>query len=69
MDWYDWHSAYETSPTLQARLRLVQAQLARALDACPDDHVRVISLCAGDGRDLIGVLAHHPRAVHTTAFL
>ena len=38
--------------TLSARLRLVQAHLAEALDHAPAGPVRLVSLCAGQGRDV-----------------
>jgi hypothetical protein len=46
---------------LSQRLELVQRQVALALNSAPDGPVRAISLCAGQGRDLLGVLADHPR--------
>jgi hypothetical protein len=69
MDWLAWHQRYEESPTLQARLALVRSQLSDALNACPTAAVRLISLCAGDGRDVIGTLANHNRAADTSAYL
>jgi hypothetical protein len=46
---------------LSQRLELVQRQVALALNSAPDGPVRAISLCAGQGRDLLGVLTDHPR--------
>jgi hypothetical protein len=40
----------------------VQAQIRAALDRCAPGPIRVISVCAGQGHDLLGVLADHPRA-------
>ena len=40
----------------------MQHCIRTALDALPPGKIRVISMCAGDGRDLLGVLADHPRA-------
>ena len=40
-----------------------------ALDAAPPGPLHAISLCAGQGRDLIGVLARHPRRDDVTARL
>jgi hypothetical protein len=40
---------------------LVQEQVRAALDRVPAGPVRAISVCAGQGHDLIGVLAEHPR--------
>jgi len=61
-EWVDWHRAYDTDPTMQARLAEVQLRIGEALDRAPAGEVRVISACAGDGRDLLGVLERHPRA-------
>lgn len=43
------------------RLRVVQDRIRTALDERPPGPVDVISLCAGEGRDLLEVLAVHPR--------
>jgi hypothetical protein len=39
----------------------VQAHLRAEFDRAPAGDVRLISLCAGQGRDMIGVLTGHPR--------
>jgi hypothetical protein len=60
--WVDWHAEYdEPDSRLARRLALVQQCIGDALDAAPPGPVRVISLCAGEGRDLQGVVARHPR--------
>ncbi|QQS01742.1 MAG: SAM-dependent methyltransferase [Austwickia sp.] len=53
-----WHTEYD-DPTsaLSARLREVQAQIAAVLDRTAPAAVQVVSVCAGEGRDLLGVLA------------
>jgi hypothetical protein len=62
MDWRTWHDAYDRPGSWQAqRLAAVQEQIRVALDACPSGTLRVVSLCAGQGRDLLEVLAGHPR--------
>ena len=69
-DWVAWHELYDDpSSVLSARLRLVQAQLADALDHAPAGPVRLLSLCAGQGRDVIGVLPTHPRRDDVSAVL
>ena len=69
-DWHEWHSAYDNPGSgLSRRLSWVQDQIRAALDGAPAGPVRAISLCAGQGRDLIGVLAEHPRAKDVTARL
>lgn len=62
MDWKVWHEKYDdpASP-LTRRLRIVQELVRTALDRSPPGQLRVISLCAGQGRDLLEVLADHPR--------
>lgn len=57
-----WHDAYDDHDSrLARRLALVQARIGQALDALPAGPLRAVSACAGQGRDLIGVLAAHPR--------
>ncbi len=69
-DWVAWHQAYDApgSP-LARRLVLVQAQLRHALDRAPAGPLRLVSLCAGQGRDALGVLAAHPRRADVQARL
>jgi hypothetical protein len=62
VDWHEFHDAYDRpGSTLAWRLRAVQAQVTAALDDAPAGPLTVISLCAGQGRDLLGVLPGHPR--------
>jgi hypothetical protein len=62
MDWHQWHERYaDPSSELSQRLEIVRDQVRAALDACPPGLVRVISACAGQGDDLLGVLRDHPR--------
>jgi len=63
MDWIQWHASYENpdSPLVQ-RLDVVRKRIAQALERSPAGPIRVTSMCAGDGRDLLGVLQNHPRA-------
>ncbi len=61
-DWVAWHALYDDpSSSLSARLERVQAHLAAAVDQAPAGRVSLVSLCAGQGRDVIGVLPDHPR--------
>ncbi len=63
MDWLAWHERYaDPGSPLSRRLRLVQRHIAEFLDERPEPSLAVLSLCAGQGRDLIGVLADHPGA-------
>ena len=69
-DWLAWHDAYDDPGSqLARRLAAVRAQIAAALDAAPPGPLRAISMCAGQGRDLIPVLAGHPRGRDVTARL
>jgi hypothetical protein len=47
----------------------VQRRLAERLSAAPPGAVRIISMCAGQGRDVFGVLPNHPRRGDVTAVL
>jgi SAM-dependent methyltransferase len=68
-DWVRFHHLYETWPPLQARLQIVRQQIGAALAAMPPGRVRILSLCAGDGRDLLGALSDYPRATDVEACL
>jgi Putative methyltransferase len=69
-DWAAWHAAYDDpSSPLSMRLRLVCEHLSDALDQAPPGPVRLISLCAGQGRDVLGVLPGHPRRPDVSALL
>lgn len=61
-DYVAWHRAYDDPDSrLSHRLRVVVALLGSALDVAPPGPVRVVSLCAGRGDDLLTVAATHPR--------
>ncbi len=69
-DWVAWHAAYENpSSALSARLRRVQSHLSDAIDRAPAGQISLVSLCAGQGRDVIGVLPDHPRRDDVRAVL
>jgi hypothetical protein len=69
-DWVQWHRAYDDpSSRLSARLRVVQEHIVAALDAAPHGRIRIVSMCAGEGRDLLGVLPTHPRRDDVSALL
>jgi hypothetical protein len=69
-DWVAWHEAYDdpNSPHRQ-RLTLIQRHIEECLEAHPPGRLRAISMCAGDGRDLLEVLHRHPRRVDVAARL
>ena len=69
-DWVSWHADYEDSSSLLSeRLRLIQRHIADWLDASAPADVTVLSSCAGDGRDLLGVLEGRSDANRVTATL
>jgi hypothetical protein len=70
VDWADWHRAYEDPDSpLRRRLEIVRTRIADALDAAPPGELRGISICAGQGADLLPVLAEHPRGLDVRARL
>ena len=54
---------------LSHRLRTVRSLNRRFLETRPAGEVRVLSLCSGDGRDLLGVLSEHGTAPRVRARL
>jgi ubiquinone/menaquinone biosynthesis C-methylase UbiE len=69
-DWHAWHEAYDDSDSaLAQRLETVRERIAHALDAAPPGEVKVLSVCAGQGRDLLGALEGHPRRDDVRALL
>ena len=61
-DYAAWHDEYDRAGSpLHLRLLVVQDLIAAALDELPPGPIRVISMCAGQGRDLIGVARRHRR--------
>ncbi|WP_202879349.1 GNAT family N-acetyltransferase [Nocardioides cynanchi] len=69
-DWVDWHAPYaDPASALSRRLAIVQSHVVRVLDETSPRPVRVLSICAGDGRDLLGVLAGRPDADRVIATL
>jgi hypothetical protein len=62
-DWIAWHRDYDDDTPLHHRLLAVQRRIREALTSRPAGPIRVVSACAGEGRDLFGVLVDHPRAI------
>ena len=69
MNWDEWYKHYDSLPGLQERLRIVREQIVAALNECPAGQIQIVSICAGDGRDLIGALQNHPRRDNVSALL
>ena len=60
-DWLDWHGRYDDPHTgLPERLTVVQGFIRDVLDRRPGRDIRIVSACAGQGRDLLPVLADQP---------
>jgi hypothetical protein len=69
-DWVDWHDPYaDPESPLSQRLKVIQRHVRTFLDECEAAAPRVVSLCAGDGRDLLDVLAEHPRGPQVRAVI
>ena len=68
MDWIRWHERYD-DPTsaLSRRLEVVRQRVAEALDLVPAARPSVLSLCAGDARDLLPVLVGRPASARGPA--
>lgn len=70
MDWRVWHEDYDLpGSSLAQRMRVVQDRIVLALNDCQPGPLKVISMCAGQGRDLLGVLVDHPRRGDVSARL
>jgi hypothetical protein len=60
-DWTRWHDDYDDPEShLSTRLRVVQRRLGGTLDAARPGALRLISACAGQGRDVIEPLPFRP---------
>jgi hypothetical protein len=69
-DWVAWHAEYDDPDSrLSRRVAEVRQQLTAAIDRAPAGRVRIISACAGEGRDVIPVVASHPRRDEISARL
>ncbi len=65
-----WHRGYDDpASSLSARLERVIWHLGQALHRAPAGRIRLVSLCAGQGHDVLTALAGHPRLDDVTALL
>ena len=71
--WVRWHRPYDDpQSSLSLRLRTVQSMVGDVLDGVPasrPEPIRIVSLCAGQGRDVIDVVSTHPRGPEVSALL
>jgi Putative methyltransferase len=66
-DWFAWHADYaEPRSPHSRRVQAVQTAIAQLLPADRPERWTVVSLCAGQGSDVIGALENYPHreAVH-----
>jgi hypothetical protein len=62
--WAQWHQGYcDPRSSISRRLVAVRARLGQALDQAAPGPIRLISMCAGKGLDVIPVVADHDRRV------
>jgi hypothetical protein len=60
-DWLAWHASYaDAGSSLARRLEVVRRRIGETLDAAGDRPIRILSLCAGDGRDVLPELIERP---------
>jgi hypothetical protein len=68
--WVEWHKGYsDPASYLSRRLLVIQQRLDEALNSMPSGPIQLVSMCAGQGRDVIGVLERSVRAGDTRALL
>jgi hypothetical protein len=68
--WVRWHREYENpSSPLSLRRRMVQAMVRDVLDTAAPGPIGMVSLCAGQGRDVVDVVAGHPRVADVRVLL
>ncbi len=69
-DWVAWYAtAYGQDGPLRRRLEVVRRSVFDALTRSAPGPVRIISLCAGDGREVIGGLTGHRRVADAWVLL
>ena len=69
-DWVAWHRGYDDpASALGLRLERVRWHLSEAIASAPPGPVQLVSLCAGQGRDVLDVLPGHPRREDVRALL
>lgn len=69
-DWQAWHEPYaDASSPLSRRLRLVRRHVGLWLDDRQGEALTAVSACAGQGQDLLGVLATRADAHRVRATL
>ncbi len=60
-DWLEWHLPYQNPDSpLSRRLEIVQQQIRQLLPHEAKQPLSIISICAGQGDDILGVLENYP---------
>lgn len=67
--WNGWPEKAYLREGYQQRLTAVQEHLCECLDDAPPGPIRILSMCAGDGRDVIGAVRSHRRRKDVVAWL
>lgn len=57
MDWVAWHADYDSDTPLRRRLEMVKRHIRTVFDESDRSPLRVISMCAGEARDVLGAVA------------
>jgi hypothetical protein len=56
-DWTRWHDDYERATPLRRRLEIVKQHVSEVLRSGAARRLAVLSICSGDGRDVLGAFA------------
>src|SRR5476651_1935485 len=67
--WNSWPDEAYRQNRYHQRLLTVQAHLTECLDVVAHGPVQILSICAGDGRDVVNVVGSHPRRTDVSASL
>jgi Putative methyltransferase len=68
-DWSEWHAGYDRDSAQRRRLQVVQARIRDVLASQARGAIQVINPCSGQGRNLLPVIAEHPRRADIRARL
>ena len=69
-DYASWHDHYDRpGSSLHLRLLVVRDLVDQALDRAPPGPIRMVSMCAGQGHDILGAAARHRRGPDVTGRL
>ena len=71
LDWVAWHTSYaDPGSSLSRRLAVVRTRIGQVLDAAVGGRpIDILSLCAGDGRDVLPELVARPSLSATTTLV